>query len=80
MANVIHTFCVEVSISIPPPDQWITNVMVPLPKKGDLSLMTNYRGGITLISIAAKIYNKVGRSCSTFYTELLNPLETTDFH
>ena len=28
------------------------------PKKGDLSLMTNYRG-ISLLSIAAKVYNKI---------------------
>ena len=38
MAKVIHTFCVEVFNSHTPPDQWITNVIVPLPKKGDLSL------------------------------------------
>ncbi|KAI8486765.1 hypothetical protein Bbelb_355130 [Branchiostoma belcheri] len=38
--------------------QWTTNVIVPLPKKGDLSLMTNYRG-ISLMSIAAKVYNKI---------------------
>ena len=44
-----------------PSEQWITNVIVPFPKKGDLNLMTNYTR-ITLIilmSIAAKIYNKV---------------------
>ena len=57
-ANIIHSFCVEVFNGHTPPDQWITNVIVPLPKKGDLTLMTNYRG-ITLMSIAAKVYNKV---------------------
>ena len=31
---------------------------VKVPKKGDLSLMTNYRG-ISLLSIAAKVYNKI---------------------
>ena len=46
------------SNQIKPPDQWITSVIVPLPKKGDLSLMTNYRG-ISLLSIAAKVYNKI---------------------
>jgi sorting nexin-29 len=35
-----------------------TNLIVPLPKKGDLTQMSNYRG-ISLMSIAAKIYNKV---------------------
>ena len=51
MTNVIPTFCVKVFNNL-------THVIVPLPKKGDLSLMTNYRG-ITLMSIAAKVYNKI---------------------
>ena len=42
--NTVHKFCVEIFTSHTPPDQWITNVIVPLPKKGDLSLMTNHRG------------------------------------
>ena len=58
MANIVHKFCAEVFTSHTPPDQWITNVIVPLPNKGDHSLMTNYRG-ITLMSIAAKVYNKI---------------------
>jgi hypothetical protein len=58
MTDIVHTFCVEVFTTHTPPEQWTTNVIVPLPKKGDLSLMTNYRG-ITLMSIAAKVYNKV---------------------
>ena len=41
MADVIHCFCAEVYSNLTPPDQWITSVIVPLPKKGDLSLMTN---------------------------------------
>ena len=44
--------------NLTPPDQCITSVIVPLPKKGDLSLMTNYRR-ISLLSIAAKVYNKI---------------------
>ena len=56
MADVIHCFCAEVYLYLTPPDQWITSIIVPLPKKGDLSLMTNYRG-ISLLSIAAKVYN-----------------------
>ena len=58
MADVIHCFCAEVYSNLTPPDQWITSVIVPLPRKGDLSLMTNYRG-ISLLSIAAKVYNKM---------------------
>ena len=58
MLDVIHAFYSEVYTSLSPPRQWITNVIIPLPKKGDLSLMTNYRG-IPLMSIAAKVYNKI---------------------
>ena len=58
MADAIHCFCAEVYSNLTPPDQWITSVIVPLPKKGDLSLMTNYRG-ISLLSKAAKVYSKI---------------------
>ncbi len=57
MLHIIHKFCVEVFTTLSPPHQWSTNVIVPLPKNGDPSLMTNYRG-INLMSIAAKVYNK----------------------
>ena len=36
--------------------------ILPFPKKGDLGLTKNYRG-ITLTSIAAKIYNALLRNC-----------------
>ena len=59
MADVIHYFCAENMYSnLTLPDQWITDVIVSLPKKGDLSLMTNYRG-ISLLSIAGIVYNKI---------------------
>ena len=58
MADVIYCFCPEVYSNLTSPDQWITSVIVPIPKKGDLSLMTNHRG-ISLLSIAAKVYNKI---------------------
>ena len=58
MVDVVHGFCAEVYSSLKPPSQWTTSVIVPLPKKGDLSLMTNYRG-ISLLSIATKVYNKI---------------------
>ena len=58
MAEVLHSFCNEVYATLIPPDKWITNAIIPLPRKGDLSLMTNYRG-ISLISIAAKVCNKI---------------------
>ena len=40
------------------PSQWTSSVIVPLPKKGNRQLMSNYRG-ISLMSIAAKVYNRV---------------------
>ena len=40
------------------PKIWHRSQIIPLPKKGDLSLVTNYRG-ISLMSIAAKLYNKM---------------------
>ena len=39
-----------------PIDIWTKGYILPFPKKGDLGLAKNYRG-ITLTSIAAKIYN-----------------------
>ena len=40
------------------PSSWLCSQIIPFPKKGDLSLPTNYRG-ISLMPIAAKIYNKL---------------------
>ena len=37
---------------------WLKSSLIPVPKKGDLTLATNYRG-ISLLPIAAKIYNKL---------------------
>ena len=43
-------------------DRWMKGYILPFPKKGDLGLANNYRG-ITLTSIAAKIYNALLRNC-----------------
>ena len=40
------------------PKQWSTGGIIPIPKKGDLSKPSNYRG-ITLTSIAAKLFNRM---------------------
>ena len=40
------------------PDEWKVLLMVPVPKKGDLSDPANYRG-ISLMCILAKVYNKL---------------------
>ena len=42
-------------------DRWMKGCILPIPKKGDLGLAKNYRG-ITLTSIAAKIYNALLRN------------------
>ena len=44
-----------------PIDRWMKGCIFPFPKKGDLGLAKNYRG-ITLTSIAAKIYNVLLRN------------------
>ena len=44
-----------------PIDRWMMGCILPFPKKGDLGLAENYRG-ITLTSIAAKIYNALQRN------------------
>ena len=41
-----------------PVDIWRQSCIIPLHKKGDLHLATNYRG-ISLTPMAAKIYNKL---------------------
>ena len=48
----------SINVSEKAPRQFTTALIVPLPKKGDLSHMNNYRG-ICLTSMAAKVYNKV---------------------
>ena len=40
------------------PSIWLRSQIIPIPKSGDLTLPINYRG-IFLLSIAAKIYNKL---------------------
>ena len=43
-------------------ERWMKGCILPFPKKGDLRLAKNYHG-ITLTSIAAKIYNALQRNC-----------------
>jgi len=53
--NILLTLCNKVynGNSI---EAWTTGCILPFPKKGDLGITNNYRG-ITLTSIAAKVYN-----------------------
>ena len=50
--------CNDVKKQLSPSTQWTENLIVPLPKKGDKSKMSNYRG-IGLMSITAKLYNRL---------------------
>ena len=59
VVEALHQICNAVFTRKIPPSQWIIrNIILPLPKKGNLYEMTNYRG-ITLMSIAAKAYNRI---------------------
>ena len=55
--QILH-ICNAVYQSGVAPIQWTNNIIVPVPKKGDLQLMKNYRG-ISLMSLAAKLYNRL---------------------
>ena len=57
-STLLLNLCNHTFRSLSPPKIWRTSQIIPVPKKGDLSLATNYRG-ISLMSIAAKIYNKL---------------------
>ena len=58
----VHTkvliLCKKVYENHVAPKLWTKNLIVPVPKEVNLQLMTNYRG-ISLMSIVAKVYNKV---------------------
>jgi len=56
--QMLLDICNDVFQNHKPPDQWNTNITVPIPKKGNPNIMNNYRG-ITLMSVAAKVYNRV---------------------
>ena len=55
--DLLLEFCNHTFNNLVPPSAWLTGGIIPVPKKGDLTLASNYRG-ITLMPIAAKIYNK----------------------
>ena len=58
MANKLRDICNEIFEKHVTPTQFNTNIIIPIPKKGDKTLMTNYRG-ISLMSVAAKTYNRI---------------------
>lgn len=56
--NELHKLCELVFKHCSAPKQWTLSLTIPLPKKGNLQLMNNFRG-ISLTSIAAKTYNRI---------------------
>ena len=56
--DILLEICNHVLNTFDAPSLWLTSNIIPLPKKGNLTLHQNYRG-ISLTSIAAKIYNKL---------------------
>ena len=56
--DLLLEFCNHTFENLTPPSAWLTGGIIPVPKKGDLTIASNYRG-ITLLPIAAKIYNKL---------------------
>ena len=53
----LKQFCIDTFHGVRP-DEWGISGIVPVPKKGDLTKCTNYRG-ISLTQIASKIYNRL---------------------
>ncbi|KAL0159315.1 hypothetical protein M9458_043040, partial [Cirrhinus mrigala] len=68
--EILHQICNEVYNQEIAPRQLTTNIIVPLAKKGDLTLMTNYRG-ISLTSMATKVYNKI------LFNRIREPIDKT---
>ena len=55
--KVLRSFCIQ-TFEGQRPDEWGVSGIVPVPKKGNLSICDNYRG-ISLTQVAAKIYNRM---------------------
>ena len=58
LSTILLDICNDTFNTLDPPETWLTAGIVPVPKKGDLSNPKNYRG-ISLMPIAAKVYNKL---------------------
>ena len=56
--QILLSICNLVFSECSAPTQWTSSLIIPLPKKGNLQLMTNWRG-ICLMSLAAKLYNRM---------------------
>ena len=48
----------EIYLSKKPPAEWLVSILVPVHKKGSVSDTNNYRG-LALMSVTAKLYNRI---------------------
>jgi hypothetical protein len=58
MVEMLHTVLIKVWESETLPEDWNTGCIIPLPKKGDLSVCDNWRG-ITLLRVPSKILTHI---------------------
>ena len=58
MDEIVLDFCNRALCNGEVPEQWKTSIIVPVPKKGDLTKTDNYRG-ISLTSIISKTMNRM---------------------
>lgn len=52
------------------PSEWSKGLVVPIHKKGDKNVVTNYRG-ITLLSSLGKLFTQILNSRLVFYLKLI---------
>ena len=58
MVNMLHPLFKEIWQAKHVPDEWKEGYLIKLPKKGDLSNCSNYRG-ITLLSVPGKVFSRI---------------------
>ena len=58
ITNQLCDICNDIYENQQTPTQFNTNIIIPIPKKGNKVFMTNYRG-ISLMSVTAKTYNRI---------------------
>ena len=56
--DIVLDFCNQALMGQGTPEQWSVLNIIPIPKSGDLSLGSNYRG-ISLSSVVSKVFNKM---------------------
>ena len=78
LTSLLLSICNENMVTLSPPSSWLKAGIIPIPKKGDLSAPKNYRG-ISLMPIAAKIFNKLILNRLVPYVDPLLPINQNGF-